>query len=315
MILSRAHMAISPDIMAGRRPSTPEYVLPKVQFVPDPEPHLQANELAGQRWIVTGAGRENGIGAAIVNLALMRGAHVLFTATPWGSEEAMKLRDGYREKGFNADLYIGNLREESVAKSLMEEAIRVMGGVDVVVNDAGKTFDGDSRQRTRSEYQEAAELGLFAPFEIKQAAIEQFIAQGRDGGLVVDINSVAREGNRWQAIYASLKAGLRAQNQSLSDEFARRYKIRFVDIESGLVLGTNMTIDITPGLQKSLVELPGGERDVYRVEVAQAVAIAASPRRSNNITRTTLQVIGGEDYDKYMIVPQEKPQNPEQTAA
>ena len=56
-----------------------------------------------------------------------------------------------------------------------------------------------------------------------------------------------------------------------------------------------MTIDITPGLQKSLVELPGGERDVYRVEVAQAVAIAASPRRSNNITRTTLQVIGGED--------------------
>lgn len=62
-------MAISPDIMAGRRPHIPEYVIPKVAFQLDPEPHLQANELAGQRWFVTGAGRRNGIGAAIVDLA------------------------------------------------------------------------------------------------------------------------------------------------------------------------------------------------------------------------------------------------------
>lgn len=301
-------MAISPDIMAGRRPPIPEYVLPKVSFVEDPEPHLQANELVDQRWFVTGAGRKNGIGAAIVDLAAQRGAHVVFAASPWGFDEARVVEAEYQAKGLNVSSIIGDLSAEGIPRHLMQTAIETLGGIDVVINNAGKPYDGEALKLTREQHEASVKLGLYATFEIKQVAIAKMIEQGRSGGLILDINSIAREGNRWQPFYAAVKAGQRAQNQSLNDELNRRYKIRFVDVESGLVEETNMAKDLPESLKKQLIQLPGGKRAVERDEVAHAVVIAASPRRSNNITRATLQVLGGEDYARYMIVPELKPQ-------
>lgn len=291
----KQNMAISPDILAGRRPSVLELAIPKVSFIPAREPQKIPTELTGQKWLITGVSRDNGIGAAIARLAGSRGAEVFCTSTSGSEAEARQLMDTFASQGIKAHWVATDLREAGVGKSLVDLAATTMGRLDVVVNNAGKTFDGASDKITREKYQEALALGVLAPFEIKQAVVEIMQAQQPFGG------------NMWQLIYSSVKAAEVAQQQSYSDELARRRKIRFNAIEAGIVKGTPMTQKIKDNMIDRLVKYSGGERSVEQMEIAEAVAITASPDRSGNITRAVLQVIGGENYGALQIVPQETP--------
>lgn len=298
-------MAISPDIVAGRRPQILETAIPKVLFVPVKEPERIPTELTGQKWLITGVSRENGIGAAIASLAGSRGAEIFTTARPESEEQARAFMDKLAGQDITAHWMPTNLLEAGAGASLIKAAAETMGRIDVVVNNAGKTEDGPSDKITREQYQEALALGVLAPFEIKQSAAKIMVAQDPFGGLVVDISSVARHGNMWQLVYASVKAAGVAQQQSYSDELARRRRIRFNAIEGGIVKGTPMTAGIKDKMIDRLVKYSGGERPTEQREFAEAVVLLASSNRSGNITRAVLQVIGGENYDAYQIEPQQ----------
>lgn len=298
--------------MAGRRPQVLEAAIPKVLFVPVREPEKIPTELTGQKWLITGVSKENGIGAAIAILAGSRGAEIFATATTAHEDDAHAFIDVLTSHGITAHWMPTDLRQPGAGTSLVQTAYETMKRLDVVVNNAGKTEDGPTDKVTRQQYEEALALGVLAPFEIKQKAVEVMAAQENYGGLIVDIGSVSRWGNNWQFVYSSIKAAEYAQQASLSDELARRRRIRSNYIEGGIVKGTPMTENIKDNMIDRLVKFEGAETSALQQEFAQAVVLLASPDRSGNITRAALQVLSGENYDAYQIEPQGKPE-PEAT--
>lgn len=298
---------LSPDIQAGRRPQIIDAAIPNFQFVEVKEPELMALELKGQKWAITGLGSEKGIGFAIARLAGLRGAEIYGTATAKNQDRALATVDKLRDMGMTVHWTASDLRDPGAGRQFIRDAVNRMGDIDVVVSNAGQTADMQLKDITTPLYADALRLGLLAPFEIKQTAAEVMAAREANwGGSILDVSSVARWGNVGQFVYASIKAGIVAQNMSISDELARRRKVRANALEVGIVPGTPITEDLSPGVIRRAVQLAGAEAPVKPDEVAEAAVILASPNRSSGITRAVLQVIGGENYDRYQIEPKPK---------
>ena len=183
-----------------------------------------AGDHTGRAVLVTGGTK--GIGAAIARAFLQAGAEVLVCGR--GTPSSLPRAAG-REAAFRA----ADIREPAEASALVEEAVRLFGRLDVVVNNAGGSPDAEAATVSPRFVEKIVALNLLAPFSVAQAANGVMRTQ-RDGGSVINIGSVsAHDPQPGTAAYSAAKAGLLGLTRALAMEWAP--KVRVNHITTGLI--------------------------------------------------------------------------------
>lgn len=270
-------------------------------------------KLEGKVALVTGSGR--GIGRAIALKLAREGARVLVNdldVTP-GDAVAAEIKG----LGGQAIAINGSVSEAGFADRFVGAALKEFGGLDVIVNNAGYTWDSTIQKMTDEQFQAMLDVHLVAPFRILRAAAEpirvfarQEAEQGREVfRKVVNISSIAGlYGNAGQASYSSAKASLVGLTRTLCKEWGR-YKVNVNCVAFGLI-NTRLTQpieaqqktidvagrDIKVGVQPHMLEamsrmIPLG-RGGTPEEAADAVYLFCSPE-SNYISGQVVVCGGG----------------------
>jgi 3-oxoacyl-[acyl-carrier protein] reductase len=222
--------------------------------------------------LVTGAGR--GIGRAIALQLRAAGASVMVNDLDPGPLEETRAAIG------GASL-AGDLTDPAFPQQLVERTIRDSGGLDIIVNNAGYTWDSVIQKTTDDQFQAMLDIHVVAPFRILRAAAghiresaKREAAEGtRVQRKVVNITSIAgTDGGAGQAGYGSAKAAVIGLTRTMAKEWGR-YNVNVNAVGFGLI-GTRL---IQPLSEDSKIAVKGRE---IRVGVQQAVldkVIPASP--------------------------------------
>jgi 3-oxoacyl-[acyl-carrier protein] reductase len=224
--------------------------------------------------LVTGAGR--GIGRAIAQQLAAAGASVMVNdLDPVPLAETLALLPGN-----NAQL-AGDVTAPAFPQTLVDRTISLLGGLDIIVNNAGYTWDNVIQKTSDEQFQAMLDIHTVAPFRILRAAsgyiretAKREAAEGhRVARKVVNITSVAAtDGGAGQAGYSSGKAAVIGLTRAMAREWGR-YNVNVNAVGFGLI-GTRLTQAWT---EDSKIEVGGR---AIQAGVRQSVldqVIAASP--------------------------------------
>jgi len=182
-----------------------------------------------------------------------------------------------------------NLENHQKIEELVKEAKDKLGGLDIVINNAGITKDNLAIRMSDEEWNKVININLTAVFLICKYSIKAMMKQ--DIGSIINISSiVGHTGNFGQANYSSAKAGIVAMSKSLAKEYAKK-NIRINCISPGFI-DTKMTKNINEEFKKKLIEnIPMGKLGTGN-DIANCALFLASDL-SSYITGETIHVNGG----------------------
>jgi 3-oxoacyl-[acyl-carrier protein] reductase len=238
--------------------------------------------LDGRLALVTGA--SGGIGAAIARTLAAQGARVALSGTRIEALEATA-----KDIGGSPVILPCNLGDPAASAALVGQAEEAMGGLDILVSNAGLTRDGLLMRMKDEDWQAVLDVNLGAYFRLARAALRGMMKR-RHGRIVGITSIVGVTGNPGQANYAASKAGMIGFTKALAAEVASR------NITANCVAPGFITTPMTDGLKdeqrQALVKnIPSG-RLGSATDIAAAVAYLASDE-SAYVTGQTLHVNGG----------------------
>lgn len=238
--------------------------------------------LTGKVALVTGASR--GIGKAIAEALVARGATVIGTATSETGAEAISAYLGDNGKGFAL-----NVTDTSSIETVLKAITEQFGGVDILVNNAGITRDNLLMRMKDDEWTDILETNLTSIFRLSKAVLRGMMKKRH--GRIINIGSVVGTmGNAGQANYAAAKAGVIGFTKSMAREVASR-GVTVNTVAPGFI-ETDMTKALNDEQRAAtLAQVPAG-RLGDPCEIASAVAFLASSEAAY-ITGETLHVNGG----------------------
>ena len=168
--------------------------------------------LAGRRALVTGA--SSGVGEATARLLATHGVGVVIAA-----RRADRLTALAEEIGAHAIPI--DLAEPGAPQRLIEQATAALGGLDILINNAGAHHRGDFADQSADDLATMIDVNLRAPLLLSRLALPALEQSG--AGTIVNVGSVAgRMPVPGSATYSASKAGLRALTYALAEEFADR---------------------------------------------------------------------------------------------
>jgi 3-oxoacyl-[acyl-carrier protein] reductase len=241
-------------------------------------------KFSGQIALVTGASR--GIGAAIALELARSGVIVVGTATTdaGAAKIAAMLAAFPGCSGKNLDV-----TDAAAGEALVEEIIKQLGGLHILVNNAGITRDNLSMRMKDAEWDAVVDTNLKAVFRMSRAVMRAMMKQ-RYGRIINITSVVGASGNAGQANYAAAKAGVAGMTRALARELGSR-NITVNCVAPGFI-ETDMTAALGEAQQKALlVQIPLGHLG-KPADVAHAVAFLASPQ-AGYVTGQELHVNGG----------------------
>jgi 3-oxoacyl-[acyl-carrier protein] reductase len=203
------------------------------------EPAHMNISLEGKAAVVTGAGR--GIGRAIAEKLGQSGASVLLVdvdESALGEAQAAVERSGAKTAAIS-----GDLTHAEFPSRVVERLIQQFGSIDIIVNNAGYTWDSVIQKTTDEQFQAMLDIHVVAPFRILRAAshwIRETAKKESETGAravrkVVNITSIsAIDGNPGQVGYASGKAAIVGLTKTLAKEWGR-YNVTVNAIGFGLI--------------------------------------------------------------------------------
>ncbi|WP_280394507.1 SDR family NAD(P)-dependent oxidoreductase [Nocardia brasiliensis] len=270
--------------------------------------------LDGKVAIVSGSGR--GIGREIALKLAREGARVV--VNDLDPEPAKQTLAAIEAAGGQAVSCIGSVTEEGFAERFVQTAVDAFGGLDIIVNNAGYTWDSVIQKMTDEQWDAILDVHLKAPFRILRAAqpvIAAAAKRAKEAGepvpcrKVVNISSLAGTGgNAGQANYSSGKAGVIGLTKALSKEWGR-YNVTVNAVAFGLIktrlteapAGTGGTIDVAgkeikvgvnPNLLAAMEQMVPLGRGGTPEEAAGAVYLFCIPE-SDYVSGQTLVCGGG----------------------
>ncbi len=233
--------------------------------------------LKGKRAIVTGSGR--GIGKAVAELMSEHGASVVVNDLDAGvAEETVRAIEGAGGKAVAA---VGSVTDPQFPRRLIETAVDAFGGFDIIVNNAGYTWDGLIHKMSDEQWQAMLDCHLTAPFRILREASQhwrdlakQEAERGRPvSRKVVNVSSTTGvAGNAGQVNYAAGKAGIVGMTKTLAKEWGR-YNINVNAVAFGFI-ETRLTAAKDPGHKE---EVDGREVTLGIPENIREAAIRGIP--------------------------------------
>jgi 3-oxoacyl-[acyl-carrier protein] reductase len=267
----------------------------------------------GKVAILTGAGR--GIGAATAKLFGAEGAAVVVSdLDPAPAEETAA---AIRNAGGKAIVVSGDVTDPAFPAQLIKATLDSFGGIDIIVNNAGYTWDAVIQNMTDKQWYAMIDVHTTAPFRIlreasqfiRDAAKKEQAANGRaNPRKVVNVSSVAGVyGNAGQANYSTAKAGITGLTKTLAKEWGR-YNVQVNCVCYGFI-DTRLTAakESAEKLQRGDDEIQLGVPDQMRQmaplliplgrpgtpeEAAGPVLFLASPL-ANYVSGIVLEVTGG----------------------
>ncbi|MEQ9327823.1 MAG: 3-oxoacyl-[acyl-carrier-protein] reductase [Rhodospirillales bacterium] len=171
-------------------------------------------DLTGKCALVTGA--SGGIGGAIATALHTAGATVALSGT---RREALEALAG--ELGERCHVTPCNLSDLDAVSALAGEAEAAMGGLHILVNNAGLTRDGLAMRMKPEDWEQVLAVNLTAAFRLSQASLRTLMKQ-RFGRIINITSVVGVTGNPGQTNYAASKAGMIGMSKSLAAEVASR---------------------------------------------------------------------------------------------
>ncbi len=237
--------------------------------------------LKNKKVLITGA--SGGIGGALVKKFLSLNAKVLGTGT---NEEKLKNLKNEFDKITTKKFDISN---HSLIEKFIEEANEELGGLDVLINNAGINRDNLSLRMKDDEWQKVIDINLSSTFLLSKYAIKKMLKG--DFGRIINITSiVGHTGNIGQSNYAASKAGIIGMSKSLSIEYAKK-NITVNCVSPGFIV-SDMTNNIPEKIKTILLsKIPMGKMGSGE-DVSNCAAFLSSDEASY-ITGETIHVNGG----------------------
>lgn len=239
-------------------------------------------DLTGKRALVTGA--SGGIGAAIAKALHGAGATVALSGTRRDALDAVAA-----ELGSRVSVVPCNLSDNAAVARLVDEAAAAMGGIEILVNNAGLTRDGLAMRMKDEDWDTVIAVNLGASFRLSRAALKPMMKQ-RWGRIIGITSVVGVTGNPGQANYAASKAGLIGMSKALAQEVGSR-GITVNTVAPGFI-ETAMTDALGEDRRKLLAERIPAQRLGTPADVAAGVVFLASDEAAY-ITGQTLHINGG----------------------
>jgi 3-oxoacyl-[acyl-carrier protein] reductase len=270
-------------------------------------------KLDGHVALITGSGR--GIGREIALKLASEGASVV--VNDLDDAPAKETVAAIEAAGGTATSCVGSVTEDGFAERFVQTAVSEFGGIDIIVNNAGYTWDTVVQKMTDDQWDAILDVHLKAPFRILRAAQPVIAAAAKAESVegtarcrkVVNISSIAGlGGNAGQANYAAAKAGITGLTKTIAKEWGR-YNVTCNTVAFGLIKtrltetpagsdgtieveGKEIKVGVNPALLGAMEQMIPLGRGGTPEEAAGAVYLLCTPE-SNYVSGQTLVCGGG----------------------
>ncbi|PYI38643.1 NAD(P)-dependent dehydrogenase [Arthrobacter psychrolactophilus] len=244
--------------------------------------------LAGRKALITGA--DSGIGAAVAIAFAREGADVALSYLPVEEPDAQKIVELIRDCEQKAVPLPGDISEAKAARDLVAKAVEELGGLDIIVNNAGRQIAVEQLEDLSDEqFEETFKTNVFAMFWITKAALPHLTA----GATIINTTSIqAYKPSATLIDYASTKAAINNFSKGLAQQLAPR-GIRVNAVAPGPIW---TPLQVSDGQPKEKLPKFGKNTPLGRAgqptELAPAYVFLASAE-SSYVTGETLNVNGG----------------------
>jgi len=178
---------------------------------------MNGKRMQGKRVLVTGAG--TGIGRGVALEFCRQGADVVFHYSHSKDGAATAVEEARRSGAGKVTALQGDFRRVEEAVRVGREAMGFLGGIDVLVNNAGITMNRPFEQVTPEQFDTVYGVNIRAMYFLTQAVVPAMTAQGH--GVVINFSSVhAYEGYQEHTVYAGTKGAIVAFTRVLAVELA-----------------------------------------------------------------------------------------------
>ena len=231
--------------------------------------------------LITGA--SGGIGKELVKKFVSLGGNVLGSGTK--IEKLHLLKKQYP----NIKVKKFDMAEDSKIKDFIDSVTLELGGLDILINNAGINMDNLSLRMKDEEWKKVININLTSTFLLSKHAIKQMLKN--KFGRIVNITSVVgHTGNLGQSNYSASKSGIIGMSKSLAIEYAKK-NITVNCVSPGFI-ASDMTMNIAEKVKLYLTSrIPMGKLGTGE-DVSNCVAFLSSLEASY-ITGETIHVNGG----------------------
>ncbi|BEV16333.1 3-ketoacyl-ACP reductase [Herbaspirillum sp. DW155] len=217
-------------------------------------------------------GGMGGIGTAICTRLCKDGYTVVAGCGPNSTRKDTWLAT-MRGHGFDIHASEGNVSDWESTKAAFEKVRAEIGEVDVLVNNAGITRDGQFRKMSKADWDAVIDTNLNSLFNVTKQVIEGMCERGF--GRIINISSVnGQKGQFGQTNYSTAKAGIHGFTMALAQEVATKGVT--VNTVSPGYIGTDMVRAIRPEVLEKIVSGIPVKRLGEPEEIASIVAWIAS---------------------------------------
>ena len=234
--------------------------------------------LQGKVALVSGSGR--GIGREIALKLARRGARVV--VNDLDEAPAIDTVRDIVDAGGEAVACVGSVTDADFAERFVGTGIDEFGGLDIIVNNAGYTWDNVIQKMTDQQWDDILDVHLKAPFRILRAA-QPYIAacakqEAAEGAAacrkVVNISSIAGlGGNAGQANYSAAKAGIVGLTKTMSKEWGR-YNVTVNAVAFGYIkTRLTVTADVASSIDVGGREIKVGMSEALSTMTQQMIPL------------------------------------------
>ena len=253
------------------------------------ESYTGTGRLRGRRALITGS--DSGIGSAVAIAFAREGADVALSYLPAEEEDAQHVCEVIRQAGRKAVPLPGDLSDPEYCREVVRRAAEELGGLDAVVNNAGRQIAvEDIADLTDEQWEDTFRTNIHAMFRISQAALEHL----EPGSTIVNSTSVQAYSPSAHLIdYASTKAAINNFTKGLATQLAPK-GIRVNSVAPGPIW---TPLQVSDGQPKEALPHFGKNTPLGRAgqptELAPAYVFLTSSE-SSYVIGETLNVNGGQ---------------------